>query len=138
MLSDCCFSANENSISFSASGNQLIITATNAPPDSIRITANKASLSRRGTITWTNRTLNPGSGKQDVITYTQSVNGPVQAFLHLKVSYGSAKIVKISGDSKVDTPTHPMLRPHPHNRRDYPCSDLLGYHIRRAVRSSQG
>ena len=102
VLSDYSFSANEDGISFSVSGNQLSITATDAPSDSVRITANKVGSSRRGVITWTDGTFNQGSGKQDVITYAQSVSDPVQAFLNLKVSYGSAKIVKTSEDGKVD------------------------------------
>ena len=102
VLSDYSFSANEDGISFSVSGNQLIITATDAPSDSVRITANKVGSTRRGIITWTDGTFNQGSGKQDVITYAQSVSDPVQAFLNLKVSYGSAKIVKTSEDGKVD------------------------------------
>lgn len=92
-------------ISFSVNGNQLIITATDAPSDSVRITANKVGSSRRGVITWTDGTFNQGSGKQDIITYAQSVSDPVQAFLNLKVSYGSAKIVKTSEDGKVDNLT---------------------------------
>lgn len=82
--------------------NYLTITATDAPSDSVRITANKVGSTRRGIITWTDGTFNQGSGKQDVITYAQSVSDPVQAFLNLKVSYGSAKIVKTSEDGKVD------------------------------------
>lgn len=39
VLSDYSFSANEDGISFSVNGNQLIITATDAPSDSVRITA---------------------------------------------------------------------------------------------------
>ena len=105
VLSDYSFSANEDGISFSVSGNQLVITATDAPSDSVRITANKVGSSRRGIITWTDGTFNQGSGKQDVITYAQSVSDPVQAFLNLKVSYGSAKIVKTSEDGKVDNLT---------------------------------
>ena len=102
VLSDYSFSANEDGISFSVNGNQLIITATDAPSDSVRITANKVGSSRRGIITWTDGRYAPGSGIQDVITYAQSVSDPVQAFLNLKVSYGSAKIVKTSEDGKVD------------------------------------
>ena len=105
VLSDYSFSANEDGVSFSVSGNQLVITATDAPSDSVRITANKVGSSRRGVITWTDGTFNQGSGKQDVITYAQSVSDPVQAFLNLKVSYGSAKIVKTSEDGKVDNLT---------------------------------
>lgn len=109
VLSDYNFSANEDGISFSVSGNQLVITATDAPSDSVRITANRVGSTRRGIITWTDGTFNQGSGKQDVITYAQSVSDPVQAFLNLKVSYGSAKIVKTSEDGKVDNLTFTVI-----------------------------
>lgn len=105
VLSDYSFSANEDGISFSVNGNQLIITATDAPSDSVRITANKVGSTRRGIITWTDGRYAPGGGIQDVVSYAQEVNDPVQAFLNLKVSYGSAKIVKTSEDGKVDNLT---------------------------------
>ena len=105
VLSDYSFSANEDGISFSVSGNKLVITAATAPSDSVRITASKSGSTRRGIITWTDGRYAPGSGIQDVITYAQSVSDPVQAFLNLKVSYGSAKIVKTSEDGKVDNLT---------------------------------
>ena len=105
VLSDYNFSANEDGISFSVSGNQLVITATDAPSDSVRITANKVGSTRRGIITWTDGRYAPGGGIQDVVSYAQEVNDPVQAFLNLKVSYGSAKIVKTSEDGKVDNLT---------------------------------
>ena len=38
----------------------------------------------------------------NTVTYAQTVNDPVKGFLKLKVSYGSAKIVKTSEDGKVD------------------------------------
>lgn len=102
VLSDYSFSANEDGISFSVSGNKLTITAANAPSGSVRITASKTGSTRRGIITWTDGKYAPGTGIQDVISYAQSVSDPVQAFLNLKVSYGSAKIVKTSEDGKVD------------------------------------
>ena len=105
VLSDYSFSANEDGISFSVSGNKLTITAANAPSDSVRITASKTGSTRRGIITWTDGRYAPGAGIQDVISYAQEVSDPVQAFLNLKVSYGSAKIVKTSEDGKVDNLT---------------------------------
>ena len=105
VLSDYIFSANEDGISFSVNGNKLVITAATAPSDSVRITANKTGSTRRGIITWTDGRYAPGGGIQDVVSYAQKVNDPVQAFLNLKVSYGSAKIVKTSEDGKVDNLT---------------------------------
>ena len=105
VLSNYSFSANEDGISFSVSGNKLVITAATAPSDSVRITASKSGATRRGIITWTDGRYAPGSGIQDVISYAQEVNDPVQAFLNLKVSHGSAKIIKTSEDGKVDNLT---------------------------------
>ena len=36
------------------------------------------------------------------VTYAHEVNDPVKGYLNIKVSYGSAKIVKTSEDGKVD------------------------------------
>ena len=105
VLPDYSFSANEDGISFSVSGNKLTITAATAPSDSVKITASKSGATRRGIITWTDGKFAPGSGIQDVVSYAQEVNDPVQAFLNLKASYGSAKIVKTSEDGKVDNLT---------------------------------
>lgn len=93
------FSASESGVRCSVEGNQLIITASEAPSESLTITAEK-SASRRGVITWTDG--NMGSGIQDVVTYAQTVSDPVKGFLNLKVSYGSAKIVKTSEDGIVE------------------------------------
>ena len=39
---------------------------------------------------------------QDVVTYSATISDPVKAYLNLKVSYGSTKIVKTSEDGKVE------------------------------------
>lgn len=62
VLSDYSFSANEDGISFSVSGNKLTITAATAPSDSVKITASKSGATRRGIITWTDGKFAPGSG----------------------------------------------------------------------------
>lgn len=93
------FSASESGISFSVQGNQLVITAAEAPSESLTITAEK-NATRMGVITWTDG--NMGGGIQDVVTYAQTVNDPVRGFVNLKVSYGSAKIIKTSEDGIVE------------------------------------
>lgn len=102
VLSNYSFSCSQSDVSFSVSGNQLTITAQTAPADGLRITAEKANSQRKGIITWTDGKYVPGSGVQDLVTYTQSVNDPVRGFVNIKVSFGSAKIVKTSEDEKVD------------------------------------
>ena len=89
-------------LSFSVSGNTLTITAKTAPVSAVTITAEKKDSQRRGVITWTDGVYGPNGKLQDVVTYAQPVSDPVKGFLNVKVSYGSAKIVKTSEDGKVD------------------------------------
>ena len=51
-------------------------------------------------ITWTDG--NMGGGVQDVATFAETVSDSVQGFVNLKVSYGSAKIIKTSEDGIVE------------------------------------
>ena len=102
VLSDYAFSANASGIRFSVSGNTLTITADDAPSDTVTITAEKKNSQRRGVITWTDGVYGPNGKLQDTVTYAQSVNDPVKGYLNIKVSYGSAKIVKTSEDGKVE------------------------------------
>ena len=99
VLSRFRFTANVTGVSFSVSGNQLTITAKEAPADAVQITATRSQM-RSGVIAWTDGNI--GGGKQDTVTYSASVSDPVTAYLNLKVSYGSARIVKTSEDGKVD------------------------------------
>lgn len=102
VLSNYSFSANTSGIRFSVNGNQLTITADEAPSDAVTITAEKKNSQRRGVITWTDGIYGPNGELQDTVTYAQSVSDPVKGYLNIKVSYGSAKIVKTSEDGKVE------------------------------------
>lgn len=102
VLGDYSFSASASGIRFSVSGNKLTITADTAPERAVTITAEKKNSQRRGIITWTDGVYGPNGELQDTVTYAQSVNDPVKGYLNIKVSYGSAKIVKTSEDGKVD------------------------------------
>ena len=102
VLSDYLFSASVPGIRFSVSGNTLTITADDAPSDTVTITAEKKNSQRRGVITWTDGVYGPNGKLQDTVTYAQTVNDPVKGYLNIKVSYGSAKIVKTSEDGKVE------------------------------------
>lgn len=83
-------------------GNKLIITSNSAPTDKVTLTAEKKSSQRRGLIIWSDGAYQPGGGNQDTVTFGQQVDDPVKGYISLKVSYGSAKIVKVSEDGKVD------------------------------------
>ena len=84
------------------SGNKLIITSNSAPTDKVTLTAEKKSSQRRGLIIWSDGAYQPGSGNQDTVTFGQQVDDPVKGYINLMVSYGGAKIVKVSEDGKVD------------------------------------
>lgn len=102
VLNDYSFSSNNADLKFSVSGNKLTITANTAPSDTVSITASRKSSQRKGLIVWSDGKYAPGDGQQDLVSYTQSVNDPVKGYVKIKVSYGSAKIVKTSEDGKVD------------------------------------
>lgn len=93
------FSASESGVNCSVEGNQLILTAAEAPSEFMTITAYKEA-TRYGVITWTDG--NVGGGVQDVATFAETVSDSVQGFVNLKISYGSAKIIKTSEDGIVE------------------------------------
>lgn len=102
VLSEYSFKSDNPDVSLQVNGNALTITSQTAPKNAITVTAEKKNSSRKGLITWTDGIYKPGVGSQDTVTYAQSVNDPVKAYVKIKVSYGSAKIVKTSEDGKVD------------------------------------
>ena len=103
VLEDYSFSSDRADLRFSVSGNQLTMTSSGAPTEPICITAVKKNMpQRKGLIVWSDGIYEPGVGQQDLVSYTQSVNDPVQGFVNLKVSFGAAKIIKTSEDGKVD------------------------------------
>ena len=104
VLGNYRFSANQTGVSFSVQGNVLTILTQNVPNATLRVTAEKEAL-RKGVVVWSDGHYGPDGTMQDVVTYSATVSDPVTAFLNLKVSYGSAKIVKASEDGKVDNLT---------------------------------
>ena len=86
-------------MNFSVSGNKLTITTATAPTDTVTISATK-NQTRSGVIVWSDG-KHQSSGHQDTVTYSATVSDPVKAFLKVKVSYGSAKIIKTSEDGVV-------------------------------------
>lgn len=102
VLSEYSFKSDNPDVSLQVNGNALTITSQTAPKNAITVTAEKKNSSRKGLITWADGIYKPGVGSQDTVTYAQSVNDPVKAYVKIKVSYGSAKIVKTSEDGKVD------------------------------------
>ena len=52
-------------------------------------------------LVWSDGHYGPDGTMQDVVTFRDTVSDPMYAYLHLKVSYGSVKIVKTSEDGEV-------------------------------------
>lgn len=102
VLSNYSFSAGTSGIRFSVNGNKLTITADEAPSDTVSITAEKKGGQRRGIIIWTDGIYGPDRGLQDIVTYSESVDDPVNGYLRIETSCGGAKIVKTSEDGKVE------------------------------------
>lgn len=100
VLSNYTYSASNSNVKLTVNGNQLVITSSTAPTGTVSITAAKKNSYRRGILIWSDGNYAPGVGDQDTITYGQEIDDPVKGFLNIKVSYGSAKIVKTSEDGK--------------------------------------
>lgn len=102
VIGDYTFSSDNSNLKFSVSGNKLTVTSSTTPNDTITLKATRNNYKRMGLILWSDGKYAPGDGQQDLVSYTQSVNDPVKGYVKIKVSYGSAKIVKTSEDGKVD------------------------------------
>ena len=62
VLSQFSFSASKPGIQFSVSGNDLIVTAAEAPSEPVTITASKNNSMRRGVVTWSDDIYGPDGG----------------------------------------------------------------------------
>ena len=100
VLSEYAFSSAQSDISFAVDGNDLTISAETAPADGVTITAVRNN-TRQGVVVWSDGHYGPDGTMQDVVTFRDTVSDPMYAYLHLKVSYGSVKIVKTSEDGEV-------------------------------------
>ena len=102
VLGNYSFSSDYAGLKFTVNGNKLTVTTATAPGSTVTITAAKNNSQRKGLIVWSDGNYAPGVGDQDTVSYVQSVSDPVKGYVNIKVSYGSAKIVKTSEDGKVD------------------------------------
>lgn len=100
VLSEYAFSSAQSDMTFAVDGNDLTISAETAPADGVTITAVRNN-TRQGVVVWSDGHYGPDGTMQDVVTFRDTVRDPMYAYLHLKVSYGSVKIVKTSEDGEV-------------------------------------
>ena len=101
VLENYTFTADNPDVQCTIAGNRLILTTENAPAAPVTLTAEKKNSSRYGVITWTDGRFGIGSGLQDLVTYAETVNDPVEGYLKVEVGQGSVKIVKTSEDGKI-------------------------------------
>lgn len=99
VLENYTFSA--DGIRCEVQGNKLLLTAEDAPTVPVTLTAEKKNSARCGVITWTDGQFGIGSGLQDLVTYAETVNDPVEGFLLLALPDGNLKLKKTAEDGKV-------------------------------------
>lgn len=102
VLGNYTYSSDTAGIRFNVSGNTLTVTADSVTDKPVTVTAEKNNAKRKGLIVWSDGVISQTGGKQDTVTFAQEATDPVKGYLNIKVSYGSAKIVKTSEDGKVD------------------------------------
>ena len=90
-------------VSASVSGNTLTLTSTKPINDAVTVKLNRRVYSTNmstGFLIWSV----PGkeSANQDMVSGVPADNDPVPSYLKVRTAAGSAKIVKVSEDSKVD------------------------------------
>ena len=100
VLGEYAFSSAQSDMTFAVSGNNLTISAETAPADGVTITAVRNN-TRQGVVVWSDGHYGPDGTMQDVVTFRDTVSDPMYAYLHLKVGYGSVKIIKTSEDGEV-------------------------------------
>lgn len=100
VLGEYAFSSAQSDMTFAVDGNDLTISAKTAPTDGVTITAVRNN-ARQGVVVWSDGHYGPDGTMQDVVTFRDTVSDPMYAYLHLKVGYGSVKIVKTSEDGEV-------------------------------------
>lgn len=100
VLSEYAFSSAQSDMTFAVDGNDLTISAETAPADGVTITAVRNN-TRQGVVVWSDGHYGPDGTMQDVVTFQDTVSDPMYAYLHLKVGYGSVKIIKTSEDGEV-------------------------------------
>ena len=100
VLGEYAFSSAQSDMTFAVDGNDLTISAETASADGVTITAVRNN-TRQGVLVWSDGHYGPDGTMQDVLTFRDTVSDPMYAYLHLKVGYGSVKIIKTSEDGEV-------------------------------------
>ena len=101
ILDQFAFSAGNETVKTSRSGNTLTVYTDTAPDKAVTITATRLNSFRKGLVVWTDGTFDPDGGTQDMVSFAESVSDPVSGSFTVKLGTGSLKLYKTSEDDHV-------------------------------------
>jgi hypothetical protein len=101
ILDQYAFSAGNEAVKTSRSGNTLTIYTRSDPGKAVTITATRLSSFRKGLVVWTDGTFDPDGGTQDMVSFAESVSDPVSGSFTVKLGIGTLKLYKTSEDDNI-------------------------------------
>ena len=101
ILDQFAFSAGNEAVKTSRSGNTLTIYTYSDPGKAVTITATRLGSFRKGLEVWTDGTFDPDGGTQDMVSFAESVSDPVSGSFTVKLGTGTMKLYKTSEDDHV-------------------------------------
>lgn len=101
VLDQFAFSAGNEAVKTSRSGNTLTVYTDIDPGKAVTITATRLSSFRKGLVVWTDGTFDPDGGTQDMVSFAESVSDPVSGSFTVKLGTGSLKLCKTSEDDNI-------------------------------------
>jgi len=96
VLSDYNFTSSDPAVTCTVQGNNLVLSAAAAPSGEVTVTANKKNATRKSLLIWHDNVQSNAvsDNDQDIVTYGEEIDDPVQGFVKLGVSAGSLAIIK--------------------------------------------
>ena len=101
ILDQFAFSAGNEALKTSRSGNTLTVYTETAPDKAVTVTATRLNSFRKGLVVWTDGTFDPDGGTQDMVSFAESVSDPVSGSFTVKLGTGTMKLYKTSEDDNI-------------------------------------
>lgn len=101
ILDQFAFSAGNEALKTSRSGNTLTVYTDTALDKAVTITATRLGSFRKGLVVWSDGTFDPDGGTQDMVSFAESVSDPVSSSFTVKLGTGDLKLYKTSEDDHV-------------------------------------
>ena len=101
ILDQFAFSAGNEAVNTSCSGNTLTVYTDSDPGKAVTITATRLGSFRKGLVVWTDGTFDPDGGTQDMVSFAESVSDPVSGSFTVKLGTGDLKLYKTSEDDNI-------------------------------------